>query len=303
MSTYNHLMINQFKFESINTINSTLEKEIRTLETLCNKSDGTRYQLFLENTYNADRTIDFIYLYRHEGKIVSFLLLFFPTISDVEVYGFTHPDYRRRGLFSSLLEYTNKALKPLGSYSHLFVCDPSSTSGIGFISGINGLCEEIEYMMELNFQAFHTYLGQREKRTETIVMKEATMEDCDQISSIASTMYDGENSASSEFVKQTILSDKRQQLIGTVNGKIIGICTIGKEEESMMINGLAIERIHQGRGLGRDLLDQILEYIEKKYAIPIKLEVSSINDKAYKLYKSVGFEQMESYGYYRIKND
>lgn len=288
-----------FKFESISQADKHLESEIRGLECLCNTEDETHYSLFLENAYNADRTIDYIYLLRKGDQLISVLVLFFPDISDIEVYGFTHPDYRKRGLFSRLIEATHTQLKPTGTYSHLFVCDPSCLSGRAFLRHIGTELEETEYMMELSRTDFDSYLNKGDHIGESLALREASLDDVQSISAIASIMYEEEQTNSGETIKQTILSEKREQLLGFLGDELIGICTIGQEEGSMMINGLAIDRSYQGRGLGRDLLNQVLSYTFEKYGQGIKLEVSSINDRAYKLYKSVGFQQRESYGYYR----
>jgi len=51
-------------------INTTKEliREIRELELLCNNYDNTHYQLFIENTLNADRNMDFISISITIGK-------------------------------------------------------------------------------------------------------------------------------------------------------------------------------------------------------------------------------------------
>jgi len=287
------------KFESVNSISPDLEKEIRNLELLCNRADGTHYSLFLENSYNADRTIDFIYLCRFNGVLISVIVLFFPEINNVEVYGLTHPRYRRQGCFSSLLESARTHLKTLGDYSFLYVCDPGCKSGMACLQHMGTTLEETEYMMELGKADFDLYLKSLKKMEQSIELREAVMDDLSAISAVASVMYEEERSNSEELIRQTMLSHKREQLVGLFENKLIGICTIGQEENAIMINGLGIDKSFQGRKLGRDLLNQVISYTFKKYRCPIKLEVGSVNDKAFNLYKSVGFKQRESYGYYR----
>lgn len=286
-------------FETVNTISSGLEKEIRQLESVCNRADGTSYSLFLDNAYNADRSIDFIYLLRSESELISVAVLFFPDIKEFEFYGFTHPEYRKKGLFNRLIDLIHRQLKPLNEFHFLFVCDPRSKSGTAFLHHMGTELIETEYMMDLNRDDFELYLKDQKLSEENVKMREATLDDLPSISAIASLMYGEEQGSAEEFVTQRILSDKREQLVAIADKKIIGICTIGLEEGSVMINGLAIDKLLQGRGLGRDFLNRVIVYSFKKYQGPIKLEVSSVNDKAFNLYKSVGFIQRESYGYYR----
>lgn len=289
----------KFKFESFKEADESLVYDIRKLESLCNISDGTSYSLFIENAFNADKTIDFIYTARVNSELISLIILFFPDKKDVEVYGFTHPAYRRRGLFSKLIELTHNQLKKLGDYSHLFVCDPSCKMGLDFLEHRGLVLEETEYMMTLKQYDFNKYRESYVNRENILVLKRAGLEDLNYVSAIASIMYDEERENAADFIRETIKSEKREQLTGWLNGSIVGICSVGREEDYMMINGLGIDKSFQGRGLGRDMLNQVLGYTFQKFQSDIKLEVSSVNAKAYNLYKSVGFKQKESYGYYR----
>jgi ribosomal protein S18 acetylase RimI-like enzyme len=290
-------MVKDLQRESYKELNRTLIDEIRDLETLCNKSDNTQYQLFLENTLNADRNRDFVYLYRHQGRVISFLLLFFPQIEEIEVYGFTHPDYRCSGLFRSLIKTVVPQFEKSKS-TFLFVCDPSSTDGMAFLKNQGRTLRETEYMMELNWSAFDKYIKNKLPELSSLEVQVADLTRLDEICPIASHMYGEEKEKSSEFVRQTILSDNRDQYIALLDKRIIGICTLGSEEDYLMINGLAISRDEQGKGYGRIFMNILLLEVKKLYNKPLKLEVSSVNDRAYKLYKSLGFEQKESYGYF-----
>ena len=295
-------MNENYTFESFRNITAELTAEIRELGKLCNGNDNTHYQLFLENTLNADRAIDFLYLCRFEGKIVSMVLLFFPDLNDIELYGYTHPDHRRNGLFSSLIDSARKTLKKYDSWFFLFVCDQDSIDGKNFLEKLNTNLEEIEYMMELNRDLFDLYMRDGKSVNGSIRMEHATMDQLEDISIIACSVYGEDNHKSSDFVRQTILSEKREQMIGIENGRIVGICTVGIEDGFVMISGMGIDPAYQGKGLGRELLNQVIGYVKGEYECPLKLEVSSKNDRAYNLYKSVGFKQNESYGYYRLNN-
>ncbi len=294
-------MKNTYKFESFKDITADQISEIRDLEKLCNKNDNTHYQLFLENTLNADRTIDFIYLCRFNGDLVALVLLFFPNIKDIELYGFTHPDHRREGIFSKLISSAEKSLNKYDSCSFLYTCDQDSVDGKAFLNNINGNLEEIEYMMELDNSSYEIYKKTRENYRYKISMEHGELNRLEEISSVAAFIYGEDDPKSSDFVKQTILSDNKDQLIGTVNGKIVGICTVGTEDDFVMISGMGIDSEFRGKGYGRELLDQAVSYALEKYNCSFRLEVSSVNDRAYKLYKSIGFRQNESYGYYRVK--
>lgn len=292
-------MNEDYRIETCRELSPSQIIEIRELESLCNYYDLTQYKLFLENTLNADRDVDFMHLYRYKGKLISFVLLFFPDIEEIEVYGFTHPKFRKKGLFNSLLASAGKRFKKNKNSSFLYVCDPRSADGVAYLQKQGRILEETEYMMELNRSVFDAYLKLQANCPYHVELRTGGLDQLQEISNLAANMYGEEKTKSVDFVRQTILSERREQLAGYVEGSIFGICTLGREDDFMMINGLAVEQSQQGQGLGRLLLNLVISYAEKKFDCPLKLEVSSVNDRAYKLYKSVGFEQKESYGYYR----
>ncbi len=292
-------MIKTYNIESYKNTTDELILEIRELESLCNKHDNTHYQLFLENTLNEDRNMDFIFVYRDKGKIISMMLLFFPDIKEVKLYGFTNPDYRRNGLFTSLFNKVRDSFNTCLNSSYLFSCDQDSESGMNFINKMDTELKEIEYMMELDRDHFKEYINSKRKKEYQIKMEYGSMDQLNDISLISCSVYGEDNHKSSDFVSQTIKSDNKEQMIGVKNGKILGVCTFGTEDDFVIISGMGIDPVFQGKGYGRELLDQVLLSAVKKYKCSIKLEVSSINNKALNLYKSVGFIQNESYGYYR----
>ncbi len=294
-------MDKKYTFESFTNTTPELITEIRELEKPCNQHDNTHYQLFFENTLNEDREIDFIYIYRCKGEIVSMMLLFFPGLPDIEVYGYTAPEHRRNGLFLSLFNSVKKTFVKYNSCSYLFTCDQNSGDGKKFLDGMDTTLEEIEYMMELDRDSFNNYLDGVNSNDYSIIMECGTIDQLEEIGKISSVMYGEEKLKSLDFVRQTINSENKEQMIGLVDGNIIGICNVGTEDDFAMISGMAVSVEYQGRGLGRELLNQAVSYAIEKYNCPIKLEVSSVNDKAFNLYKSVGFKQNESYGYYRLK--
>ncbi len=294
-------MDKKYTFDSFKNTTPELVAEIRELEKHCNQHDNTHYQLFLENTLNEDREIDFIYIFRWEGEIVSMMLLFFPDLKEIEVYGYTAPEYRRNGLFSRLFTAVGIVFSKYEFCSYLFTCDQDSGDGKKFLDGMDTNLEEIEYMMELDLDSFNNYLDGVNSNDYSIIMECGSIDQLEEIGKIASVMYGEEKLKSLDFVSQTINSENKEQMIGLVDGNIVGICTVGTEDDFAMISGMAIVREYQGRGLGRELLNQAVFHAIEKYNCPIKLEVSSVNDKAFNLYKSVGFKKNESYGYYRLK--
>jgi ribosomal protein S18 acetylase RimI-like enzyme len=88
--------------------------------------------------------------------------------------------------------------------------------------------------------------------------------------------------AEEEFAQGPMYLIKQEdKVVGTVSYSI-------KEDGSVYINGLAIAPEHQGQGLGRAALEQILEQV--KDAPRVWLVTHPENSRAIALYESFGFK-------------
>ena len=69
-------------------------------------------------------------------------------------------------------------------------------------------------------------------------------------------------------------------------------------DEAHLLN-ISIAKAHQGRGLGRDLLEQMMQIARRHGALNMFLEVRPSNRPAIKLYENIGFNEMAvRRGYY-----
>ncbi|MDW8236957.1 MAG: ribosomal protein S18-alanine N-acetyltransferase [Aquificaceae bacterium] len=88
-----------------------------------------------------------------------------------------------------------------------------------------------------------------------------------------------------------------------IQDQVIGYCIIWIVADEAQIMSIAIDKAHQGKGLGKFLLASVLEKIFDEVKI-VTLDVKSSNFKAIRLYQSFGFE-MVSYRsrYYQSGKD
>ncbi len=90
-----------------------------------------------------------------------------------------------------------------------------------------------------------------------------------------------------------ILSGDAICLVAEEDGHVVGVCDVhSKRPASDMahvgILGIAIVKEYRNRGIGRALLETMLEKSKGIFEI-ITLDVLTVNEKAYELYKKVGF--------------
>ena len=85
-------------------------------------------------------------------------------------------------------------------------------------------------------------------------------------------------------------------LVALVDGAIAGYALIGNptplpaSAHVQMIRGLAVAPDHQGRGVGRTLVDAAIEEATRRGAVKLALRVLDTNDGARRLYAAAGFE-------------
>ncbi|RQO32989.1 N-acetyltransferase [Chryseobacterium sp. KBW03] len=78
--------------------------------------------------------------------------------------------------------------------------------------------------------------------------------------------------------------------------ELIGICTFVKDENNTgNIYQMYVKKEFQGRNIGQGLIEAVIHEACKKFNdIEIILEVTPGNNKAYNLYKKIGFQEIEN---------
>lgn len=76
--------------------------------------------------------------------------------------------------------------------------------------------------------------------------------------------------------------------------ELVGICTFVKNENSTgSIYQMYVKKEFQGKNIGQGLIEAVIVEASQKFkGIEIILEVTSGNDKAYNLYRKIGFQEI-----------
>lgn len=87
--------------------------------------------------------------------------------------------------------------------------------------------------------------------------------------------------------------DKHFAGICLKNGQPAAIYMLYIEENIGWVEAVGVDAAMQGQGVGKLLVAQCIDLLKAKGAVNIKLDVADINNAARKLYKSLGFEDIE----------
>ena len=93
-----------------------------------------------------------------------------------------------------------------------------------------------------------------------------------------------------DFVKEMTQNLCARYLVAEEDEKIVGFAGAWIVLDEAHITNIAVSEICRGRGIGRRLTEALLQYAANLGVLYTTLEVRRSNEKAQRLYKSLGFE-------------
>jgi ribosomal protein S18 acetylase RimI-like enzyme len=234
------------------------------------------------------------FLYYEDGMLVGYLFVEGWGSRDRELVGMVHPDYRRRGIFRSLLAEAQEECKLRDIQKLILVCEHVSQSGLAFVHTIQARYEYSEHEMVLGtFQ-------ERRKTHKGLEIRQANKQDLNAIISILAT-----DSGNVESIKQwvTKLFDESSSrfYIATLDEKPLGCLRLDFMSDQIGIYAFEVRLGYRGLGYGRQMLEEAIRTIRSESQICIMLDVDTDNTNAIGLYLSCGFEIKTTYDYYELK--
>lgn len=94
--------------------------------------------------------------------------------------------------------------------------------------------------------------------------------------------------------EKTFLSNQGERYLNlkvVENGTMVGFAIVQVVLDEATLFNIAVKPDHQGQGLGRYLLEHLIEQLKQKHVTTLWLEVRASNTKAIHLYQSMGFNE------------
>ena len=278
------------------TPSSLTPTEIAHIEHLiatCNSYENLRMRLTLDVLGNHPANITHNFLYFVDNTLVGYLTVYPWGTQKKELTGMVHPNYRRRGIFHSLLSAARNEWSNKGIQKFLLISEHTSHSGLAFLNAIGSHHDFSEHEMVLGI------FQKRQFFNERIHTRKAYINDFDALTSIIATDLDNEERAKS-FVTRLFQEDKRPFYIGILGEEPIGCLNLDETEKEIGIYGFVVRPEYRGRGYGRQILQDVICAIRAKSPKGIMLDVETDNTNALGLYLSCGFEIRTTYDYYSL---
>jgi len=123
----------------------------------------------------------------------------------------------------------------------------------------------------------------------------------DQVLAIEADLFGDEQWTPAMFWNE--LANGHHYIAAMSDGQVIGYAGLAMVRPEAWVNNIAVRRDHQRSGIGRLLLDELLEHARAHGATHTLLEVAANNGPAQQMYDSYGFEVVGvRRGYYQPSN-
>lgn len=278
-------------------INEEEHKKIKALEDICINEDKVNLKLELEyrtqiyKDYKKSPNDINEFLYYINDKLVGYLGISSFDRNIAEINGMVHPGFRRRGIFTKIVEMAIEECKRRNFGNILLLCDDKSISATEFIKNMKSIYSFSECRMEcINWDVYNI--------NKSISLIKAKNENADEIENLNNIFF-GVNG--SELI---LPEDEEKNNIITyliqLNNKVIGKIKVSKELDSAFISGFGIIPEFRHKGYGREALTEVLNTIKKRGINKAALDVEIKNKNALHLYKSCGFKEESTMNYYEV---
>jgi ribosomal protein S18 acetylase RimI-like enzyme len=252
-------------------------------------ADGGRLKLEWGRlrTRSGERVEDL--LWWEEDRLVGFLG-FYGLGSSLELAGMVGPDSRRRGIASALLNAATALYHERGYRQVLLIVPRTSVAGRQLALRRGGELEHSEHALVLS----HAPTGAPDRHA--VGLRPASPADVPAVSHLLEIGF-GDLGID---VADRLHSPRERTLIVEVGGTLVGTLHVTRDGEDAGIYGFVIDPAWQGRGIGREVLRRVCHELRAEGARRVRLEVAVDNDRALRLYTSVGFAPVATEDYYAL---
>jgi len=227
--------------------------------------------------WEGDALVGFIGLYAHGAP-------------QIELAGMVDPAHRRRGIGGRLLERALQLAASAGAREPLLIVPRESAGGRALAERHAARLDHSEHALVLRGEPVD---GPSDPQLSMRVAERAD------VPAIIALMSSGFGYAPPD-VAERLAGDGRRTFVFEREGETVGTLWTSLTGESGSVYGFAVEPRRRGQGIGRDALRRACRELRERGARTVGLEVAVENDRALRLYTSLGFEPVITEDYWAI---
>ncbi|MDD6293679.1 MAG: GNAT family N-acetyltransferase [Lachnospiraceae bacterium] len=241
---------------------------------------------YMENTSVAsDSKLPLAYLCSYDNHFVGYLTVFFSSENDINLYACVLPDYRNKGIFSSILNEVTNDIKNSGinpGCVYFPINKFTNSSGIPCDAAIHYLTKHGYSIAHIEYKMCYYFNLSNSENTSN------------------SNTFDNLSDCPLELLTRDY-DENTSEFTFWIGDDYIGGCMLYKyNDKSLCIFDYEIEASKRGNGYGKYGLKLILNYLAEDNYNAVSLHVSKANKKACSLYQSYGFIIEEEVDYYSL---
>ncbi len=236
-----------------------------------------------------------------DGALAGYLFMDPYNPKERETIILVHPAYRRRGIAHALLAEAYKECQRTGVERIILICERRAVAGKAFVEHFAARFDFAEHEMALG--AFQP----RDSSASYLNIRLADLDDLDALVAIDAACFNQrEEEARERFIRRWHDQHSRQYIAllaseGTAAAEPVGMFRLSAEDGATGIYGLGIAPAHQGRGYGRQILEEAVRRARADDPqAAVMLDVDVDNTRAFNLYTSAGFQVRATYEYYAL---
>jgi ribosomal protein S18 acetylase RimI-like enzyme len=277
--------------------------EIEQLARICNNHENLHMRIGwirLRPQQREETNNSFFndFLFYEDGQLAGYLVLDEHGTTARELTGMVHPEHRRKGIFTALLAAAKEESRGRGVRKLILICEDSSRSGRAFVAATGAHYDSSEYRMVL--ETFR----EKEIFDDRLFFRQANESD---LEALVTILVDGFDETVEEVKSSITDSFEECQFYLATFGEAslgckepVGCLKLYEMQDEVGIYGFVVRSAYRGRGYGRQMLEETIRTIQASSQKQIMLEVDTQNTNAIGLYRSCGFKETTTYGYYSL---
>jgi ribosomal protein S18 acetylase RimI-like enzyme len=261
------------------------------LEQQCKQHDQINISAGIEHLVkeNGDKGL----LCYHNNEMIGLLSWYTSDGILANINGMVNPDYRRQGVFSSLLKRAKEDIKQQGIQKLSYRVHFGSLSGLKYVEYLGAEFDRSEYLMQLS-----RLLSKKSYRDCGLLIHSMQSQDFEFFISCSSLAFGDSEAWTREYFTKTN-EPSRTTYIALSNHERVGHIRINRlNETTAIIHDFCVHPSYQGNGIGKEVLMNTVEKLLEEGCTNIKLSVVTENDYALNLYHNVGFEVTSEFQYF-----
>ena len=227
--------------------------------------------------WSGDQLLGFLGLYSYDGR-------------SVELAGMVDPAARRQGIAKALIDAALTLCRERAYEKALLVTPRASLAGRTLALARGAALDHSEYALVLEGEPSEGRAGPE------LVIRPAAPADVPAIAELLRVAF----GFTFEGVAMKLETPSARTVVVESDGAVIGTVRLTRDGDSGGIHGFAVEPLHQGRGIGREVLRRVCHDLRAEGARRVGLEVAVQNERALGLYTSVGFTPVTTEDYYAL---